>query len=179
MKIGLVFVLVGALTLMFQGVAASVLPAYLCPDLGFLLVIALGLCWRSTSGGLLLVALLGYLTDLLSGSLLGQHMLLRVAAFGASRVASRQLNLRGPRPQVVFVAVLTVANAAAVVVLTAFFAPGLGIGPLAPGDLLRHALVNALCAPIVIHLTQRLARRLDDAAAAQRLLPLEPPTRAA
>ena len=65
------------------------------------------------------------------------------------------------------------------VVLTAFFAPGVGIGPLAPGDLLRHALVNALFAPVVIHLTQRLARRLDAAAAAQRLLPLEPPNRAA
>jgi rod shape-determining protein MreD len=178
-KLGLAFVLLGALTLMLQGVAASVLPTRFCPDLGFLLVIAVGLCWRSTTGGLLLAALLGYLTDLLSGSLLGQHMLLRIAAFVAARFASRHLNLRGPRPQAVFVAALTVANALGLVVLTAFFAPAVGLGPVALGDLLPHALVNALFAPGVAMVTQRLVSRLGDDPGAQRLLPLEPRKRPA
>ena len=114
----------GAVALTLQGAVASFLPARFCPDLGFLLVVALGLCWRSAVGGVCVAGAIGYTTDLLSGSLLGQHALLRLAAYAVARFGNRHLNLRGALPQAVFVAVLTCANAFAMALLTSFFSPG-------------------------------------------------------
>jgi len=68
--------LIGIAAPVFQGVLNTFVPARFAPDLGFLVVIALGLHWRSTAGGLVLAATLGFAADLLSGSLLGQQALL-------------------------------------------------------------------------------------------------------
>lgn len=174
MKRVLALLVVGTLAAMLQGAAARFVPARFCPDLGFLIAIAIGLCWRSTTGGLVVAASLGYVADLLSGSLLGQHALLRVLAFGAARLPSRNLNLRGPLPQAIFVAALTAANALAVGALTAFFWPGAGFGVAALGDLPTHACVNAVAAPFVTHATEGLLGRLGDEEAGRRLLRLEP-----
>jgi len=165
---------VGTLAAMLQGAVAGFIPARFCPDLGFLIAVAIGLCWRSTAGGLVVAASLGFVADLLSGSLLGQHALLRVLAFGAARLPSRNLNLRGPLPQALFVAGLTAANAVAVGALTAFFSPGAGFGIAALGDLPAHACVNAVFAPFVTRATEALLGRLGDEEAGRRLLRLEP-----
>jgi rod shape-determining protein MreD len=165
---------VGTLAAMLQGAVAGFIPARFCPDLGFLIAVAIGLCWRSTAGGLVVAASLGFVADLLSGSLLGQHALLRVLAFGAARLPSRNLNLRGPLPQALFVAGLTAANAVAVGALTTFFSPGAGFGVAALGDLPAHACVNAVFAPFVTRATEVLLGRLGDEEAGRRLLRLEP-----
>ena len=110
-------------------------------------MIALGLCWRSPVGGVCVAAAIGFATDLLSGSLLGQHALLRLAAYAAARVGSRHLNLRGALPQVAFVAGLTAANALALALLTSFFSPGSGAGIVAVRELLPQALANAALRP--------------------------------
>jgi cell shape-determining protein MreD len=164
----------GAAALTIQGAVATWLPARWFPDLGFLLVMALGLCWRSAVGGVCISAALGFATDLLSGSLLGQHALLRLAVFGASRVCSRHLNLRGALPQVVFAAVLTGANAMGLALLTSFFSPGSAIGFAALRELLPQVAVNAACAPFAVLLTTRAVAWLGDEDAGQRLLPLAP-----
>jgi rod shape-determining protein MreD len=158
---------------MIQGGAGKLLPASLCPDLGLLLVVAIGLSWRSTAGGLLLASGLGFVTDLLSGSLLGQHALLRVFAYGAARIGARQLNLRGALPQAMFVACLTVANALVLLALTAFFAPGSAVW-VPPSELLTQAAVNALLAPPVAAGVAALIGRLGDEEGGRRLLRLEP-----
>jgi rod shape-determining protein MreD len=162
----------GAAALAVQGAVATFLPARLLPDLGFLLVIALGLCWRSAVGGVCVSAMIGFATDLLSGSLLGQHALLRMVVYTAARLGSRHLNLRGALPQAVFVAALTVANAVGLAVLTSFFSPGAGVGIGALRELLPQALVNALFAPLVAHATARAVARLGDEDSGQRLLPM-------
>jgi cell shape-determining protein MreD len=169
----LALVALGVLAPMLQGAAGTFVPARFCPDLALLLVVALGLCWRSTSGGLLLAAGLGYATDLLSGALLGQHALLRVLEFLAARLASHHLNLRGPLPQSVFVAGLAAANGLALGALTSFFAAGFGPGWISAGDVWPQALVDALCAPFAVRGVERLLARLGDEDA-RRLLPLEP-----
>jgi rod shape-determining protein MreD len=170
----LALLVVGTLAAMLQGAVAGFMPARFCPDLGFLIAVAIGLCWRSTAGGLVVAASLGFVADLLSGSLLGQHALLRVLAFGAARLPSRNINLRGPLPQALFVAGLTAANALAVGALTAFFSPGAGFGVAALGDLPVHAGVNAAFAPFVTRATEALLGRLGDEEAGRRLLRLEP-----
>jgi len=162
----------GVLAAMLQGAAASFIPARFLPDLGLLLVIALALSWRSTVGGLALAGALGYVADLFSGSLFGQHALLRVLSYSVARLASRHLSLRGPLPRAAFAALLTVANAGGTVALTAFFGGSGGWPPLS--SLLPHALVNALVAPLVVEVTERLLNLLGDEDAGRRLLRLEP-----
>ena len=168
--LGLLALGAGALTL--QGAVASFVSARFCPDLGFLFVVALGLVWRSIVGGICVAAAVGFATDLLSGALLGQHALLRLAAWATSRFGSRHLNLRGPLPQAAFVAGLTAANAVALALLTSFFSPGSGAGIVALRELLPQALANALFAPLVAFVTERAVVRLGDEEAGQRLLPL-------
>ena len=163
----------GALTPMLQGVAADVLSVRWCPDLGLLLVVAIALCWRNAAGGVALAAVLGYATDLLSGSLFGQHALLRVFAFGAARFGSRHLNLRGALPRAIFVALLTVANALLLGVTSNFFAAGTGAGLVPTGDLLPHALMNALFAPLAVYVTERVVALLGDDDSSRRLLLIE------
>lgn len=153
---------VGVLALMVQGVAAQVVPARLLPDLGLLFVIGIALSVRSAALGVLLAALLGYTTDLLSGSLLGQHALLRMFAYAAARFGSARLNLRGPLPQVVFVVILSVAHAVLLAALLAFFVPHLGSPLLSLRDLAPHALLNGLAAPLVTQAVGALAARLGD-----------------
>ncbi len=173
MKPALVVFALGALATLLQAVAATfVAPRYL-PDLGFLCVLALGLCWRSAAAGLVLAALLGYLTDLLSGALLGQHALVRLLVFSAARLASRHLNLRSALPLAVFTAAATLANAAAIGGLTAFFSMGVGFDRAMAADLAPHALANALFAVPVVHLTQWIGNRVGDVEGGRRILRLE------
>ena len=164
----------GLLTPMFQSVAVSYVSVPLWPDFSLLLVVALGLCWRSAAGGMLIAALLGFLSDLLSGSLLGQHALLRVAVFCMSRLGNRGLDLRGPLPQALFVAVLTVLNAAALGALTVFFASVTGVGFVVVRDLAPQALMNALFAPLVIAGVARIRSGLGDEEAGRRLITFAP-----
>jgi rod shape-determining protein MreD len=160
-KSWLTLVLLGGLALFAQGVAASWVPARYLPDLGLLLVVAAAIGLRSPTAGLLFAALLGYAMDCLSGSLLGQHMLLSVAAYGAARVAATRLNLRGPLPQAVFVSFLAAAHAAALGVLVAFVSP-LVAARIGVADALVHALCTGVAAPFVSEAVVRLLGRLGE-----------------
>jgi len=175
-KQGLVLLALGVVALMVQGVVTQVLPAYLVPDFGLLLVVAIALCLRGVASGVVLAALLGYATDLLSGSLLGQHALLRMAAYGVARFGSARLNLRGPLPQALFVALLSVAHAVGLWGLFAFFASETGSPLLTLRELLPHALVNTIAAPFVTQGIGALLDRLGDDEGTQRPMRLEPRT---
>jgi rod shape-determining protein MreD len=161
-RAALVLLGLGALAPMIQGAAAAYLPARFVPDLSLLLVFAIGLHWGSALGGLVLAALLGFVADLLSGSLLGQHALLRMLAFGGARVAAQSLNLRGALPQATFVTGLTLANAAALAGLTAFFTGGSEYPLLAWRDLLPQSVANAVAGVAVAAATGRLLRLVSE-----------------
>jgi cell shape-determining protein MreD len=164
--------LLGALAPMIQGVVGSFIPSRFCPDLSMLWVIGLGLYWHSAGGGAAISTCLGFVFDLLSGALFGQHALLRLLAFGVARVCSRQLNLRGTIPLMTFVVVFSVANAIGSSLLTAFFASGHGVDVTTLKHLIPHAIVNALFAVPVIRLVGGLSTWLDDSA--RQLLILQP-----
>jgi len=166
-----------ALAPMIQGVVGRFVPLYLCPDLGLLLVVGLGLCWRSTAGGVAVSGALGLIADLLSGSLLGQHTLLRLLAFGAARSCSRQLNLRGAQPLAIFVVGLTLVVGVGSAVLTSFFMAGPGLEREMLRELVPHALINGVFAPLGVSIVERISSWLGATDAAQQLLPLHPRSR--
>lgn len=163
-----------ALLAMVQGVAAAYLPLGWCPDLGLLLVVGMGLCWRSTAGGVLVALLGGYAADLLSGTLLGQHALVRVVAYALARLFSAQIDLRSALPQMIWVALLAVTVAALLASTTTFFVPGAGFALPPLRALAVHALATGLAAPLVTGLTARLVTLLGSEEEARRQLHFEP-----
>ena len=177
MRRALALVALGLLAVFVQGALATHLRPPWSPDLGLLVVVAFGLHWRGFAGGLCASAALGYVSDVLSGSLFGQHALLRLLAFAGARLASRQLNLRGPLPLAIFAAALTAVYALALLALTSFFtgAADWGLGGVV--DTLRHALINALGAPVVAAAVERVATWTGEDEAARRPLRLEPRSR--
>ena len=179
MKRTLALLLIGIAAPMVQGAMNTFVPARFTPDLGFLIVIGLGLHWRSAAGGLAMSAALGFVADLLSGSLLGEHALLRLLAFGVARSASRRLNLRGSLPQAIFVLFFTAVNVLGIGVLNTFFTSGGGFDMVTLRDLLPHASINALFAPLVSRVVEVVATSLGDDEGGRRMLHLEPRSRPA
>jgi cell shape-determining protein MreD len=166
-----IFLILGALAPMFQSVIGTFMPLQYFPDFGLLLVAGLGLYWRSSHGGFALAAAIGFITDVLSGSLLGQHILLRMFAFGVARVASQQFNLRGPLSQVVLLVVVTVGNALGTAALTTFFMASHGWDSGSLAGLTPHALVNGIAAPLAMAVVARIAVGFGDVEPGQSLLP--------
>jgi rod shape-determining protein MreD len=159
--------------LILQAAASRVVAPAWCPDLGLLLVVGFGLVLRSAGAGILFASVVGYLSDLLSGALLGQHVLLRMAAFAAARVGSRRLNLRGAVPLAIFSAALSAGHGLGLWALAAFFAPGDPPALPPPADFASQALVNGLLAPLFAAGAARLCQALGDEEGT-RLLRLEP-----
>jgi rod shape-determining protein MreD len=162
LKRGLVLFVLGIVALMFQGAVASVVPARFVPDVGLLLVFGVALAVRNPVAGVGLAAGIGYATDLLSGGLLGQHVLLRMAAYGAARVGGARLNLRGALPRAVFVFFLTLGQALCLWLLVAFFVPDASGGLVGPSAVLSQALINAVLAPFTTELVSLLSGWLSE-----------------
>ena len=116
--------------LIVQSVAALLLPAPLVPDLVLLVAVACALTVPSAAG-MLVVALAGFGADLLSGSLLGHHALLRLGAFAFTWAISAQFHLKRALPLMVLVFCLAAADALLQMGLTRLFA---GIWLVAPED---------------------------------------------
>lgn len=152
----------GVAALVLQGALATLLPPPWCPDLVLLVLIGIGLRWQGFAGGLLLAALLGYATDLLSGSLLGQHALLDLFAFSGTVIAARQLNLRGTWPLAFFALVVTFLYGLVMLAITGFFVGGVELRLGWLGAQIIHAAVSGSCAPALSALVGRAASWADD-----------------
>jgi len=159
----------GLLALIGQGALARAIPPPFCPDLGFLVVVGIGSCWRGRTSGLVLSAALGYTADLYSGALLGQTAVLRIVAISSASLASRQLNLRGGLPLMLFTAALTLACGLLSQGLSSAFVGASSLGFVGLGALLVHAAVNALTAPSVIGLVRRVSVWAGDEAGGRPL----------
>jgi rod shape-determining protein MreD len=154
----MLIVLLGALLLVVQGALVRFVPAAACPDVALLLVLALAIAVGGTSG-LLGAALLGLAGDLLSGSLLGQHLLLRVLAFGAVYRASGSLDLSRNVVLIPLAAVLTLAHALALGVSAAWAGAPHRMAWEQLSDVGLQMAVNAACAPLVHRLIVALSPR--------------------
>jgi rod shape-determining protein MreD len=132
---------------MLQGALAPFLPPAFRPDLALLVVFALSLAWRNTATGLVLAAICGFVVDLFSGALLGQHALLSVLAFVTTRALSVHVSMIGALPQMTCAAALTVVHAIGIVGLTAFFTPGANFSLPRFWVVVPRVAVNAIAAP--------------------------------
>jgi rod shape-determining protein MreD len=175
LKRGLLLLSLGVLAPMLQGALVAHLPRALCPDLSLLIVMALAISWRSTAGGLLVAGIVGFVADLLSSSLLGQHALLHLATFGAAHYASMHVNLKGGLSQMLFAAAWTALYGIGLGALTAFFSPGVPFAWIDAGALLLRALINGAGAPLVAVVVDVVLNRLgEDDSGGRRVLHLEP-----
>ena len=160
MRRALGLLVLGLLCLPVQGALAMALPAPWCPDLGLVVVVGIGL-WLEGASGLGAAAALGYVADLLSGSLLGQHALLRTLVYGATRAAHGKLNLGGWLSRALLVGLLSLVNGIVLAGLVALFGGRIALTAGFLGELLLHAAVNAALAPLVLGGLDALARRLS------------------
>lgn len=163
-----VFVL-GLLALGIQGGLAMVFPRALCPDLGLLVVLAIGLHWLEVTPGMFVSTALGFAADLLSSAIFGAHALLRLLSFVLTSLARSQMDLRGGATFAMFAAGLTVLNALGLMLLVRFFSPVGGEGSgysmwAVVSGVFPHALVNACFAPIVSALVLWVCDRVEGEA---------------
>jgi rod shape-determining protein MreD len=163
----------GLVALVLQGVLTVHVPVAWVPNLSLLVAVALGLHLEA-SGGLVVAGSLGYAADLFSGSLLGQHALLRALACVGTRLANQGLDLRRFLPLAVFAGLLTLGEAAAVGGLTTLFA-GRAVFDRALAVVLGQQLVvNALAAPLVCAAAGRVVRWTLPEESLRRSVRLEP-----
>jgi rod shape-determining protein MreD len=151
----------------------------LCPDFALLVVIAIALQWQRAAGGLLLAFALGYAADLVSGSLMGQHALLRLLVFAGVRATSRQLNFSGGLPLAAFAGAVILMYGVVLLAVTGFFAGSAELRLSWLGDQLLHAVMGALFAPITTACVGRVSIWLTEDEGARRTLELTPRGRAA
>jgi rod shape-determining protein MreD len=167
-KRALALVALGLAGLWLQSALAVHWPPHWIPDLS-LLVPAAAALWLGPVEGLLVAAGLGFATDTLSGSLAGQHALLRVLEFAAIRPVAAQLDLRRARPLVVFAFALSLGDAAGMAALTRLFLGPLGLSAGDLGALAARAAVTALAGPFVILAARRLVERLGESDARREM----------
>lgn len=159
MKSALGLLVFGVLALWVRGVFAGVLPSGVGPEVGLLVAVGLGLHLPGTLG-LVLAALFGVFTDVLTGALLGHHPILFLLAFAVTRVAGAQLDLRRGLPVLVLVAALSVAHALLTFALSRLF----GAPAPFPGfeRLIGQGVLDALCSVLVLPLMAGLVRSLSE-----------------
>lgn len=159
----------GVLALVVQGALATLIRPPWCPDLALLVVLSIGFRWRGLSTGLCLAALLGFAADLLSGSLMGQHALIRLFAFLAAFFAGRQLNLNGWLPVVTFGAGISLVYGLALFAVSTFFTGGTELSWRWLLDLAAHSVVNGLIAPTMLSIVTRISIWGGDEGSARTL----------
>lgn len=162
MKAMLAAIAMGLAALVLQGAIARVLPPPWCPDLAWLVVVALGLRWPHLLSGLFVSVILGYSMDLVSGSLMGQHALMRLLTFLAASIAARQLDLSGALAVAIFVFGMTLLYGLATVGILSFFVGSEGFGWQMAGDAFGHAMVNVVAAGPVLAWVERVLILLSD-----------------
>lgn len=155
----------GLIALGIQGGLSLVIPRELCPDLGLLVVIALGLHWQEATSGLIVASVLGFTADLLSSSIFGGHALMRLLVFSATAISRQKIDLRSGAALGLFAGVMTIFYALGLLLLMRFFgADSEWLSRSEIGGLFLHVLVNAVCAPAIAALMIRVCEWADGEA---------------
>ena len=159
---------VGLLALILQGALARIITPPWCPDLALLVVIALGLRWPRFLSGVFLAMILGYAMDLVSGSLMGQHALLRLLTYLAAALAGRQLDLTGGLPVSILVFGTTFVYGIVIVSLLSFFVGSEGLSLTVLIDAFCHSIANVVAAGPMLSVVERVQARFSDDEAGRR-----------
>lgn len=161
MKTVLAFFAMACGLLIFQGAFSTVIPPRFCPDFALLFIVSLALRFSSMQG-LLFAALIGYLVDTLSGTLLGEHSILYTTIFLLMRVLNRQTDLSGVVRQSLVVGLLTLLQALGLIWMAYFFREQSLLPVALKGGLWTQALVNAVVAPFFLGWFMHFARDRDS-----------------
>lgn len=162
MKSTLAVLAVGFAAIVIQGGLARALPPPWCPDLAWLVVVGIGLRWPGFISGFVLATCLGFAMDAVSGSLLGQHALLRIVSYLAAAIAGRQLDLSGGIPIALLSFSLSLAYAFGVVATRSVFLGPESIGLEVVAVAVAQAFVTMLCANPVVGIVERIVNRFAD-----------------
>ena len=168
MKSTLAVLALGLAALMLQGGLARALPPPWSPDLAWLVVVGIGLRWPGFLSGFVLSAMLGFAMDAVSGSLLGQHALLRLVTYLAAAIAARQLDLSGGIPTALLTFSLSLAYGFGVVATRSLFLGPAPIGIEVLALAVAQAIVNMVCAGAIVGLVERIVNRFADEEIARR-----------
>jgi rod shape-determining protein MreD len=139
---------VGIAALVVQGALAALLPPALVPDLG-LLVTVIAAVEAPAILALALAALLGYGTDYLSGTLLGEAALLRVLTFATTRFVSAQFHLERPLPLAGLCVAVAFVEPLGTAALSSLFAGASPFGWEALPTIACRAAIAGALAPVV------------------------------
>ena len=153
---------VGLAALVIQGGLARALPPPWCPDLAWLVVVGLGLRWPGFVSGFVLAAILGFAMDAVSGSLVGQHALLRVVSYLAAAIAGRQLDLSSGISVSLLTFALSLAYGFGVVATRSVFLGPESIGLEVVAIAVAQGFVNMLCASPIVGIVERIVNRFAD-----------------
>jgi cell shape-determining protein MreD len=157
MRPAIAVLFLGLFLIVLQGSLAHVLPPLLLPDLGLLVVLAAAI-FLGPAEGLLLAALLGLMSDVLSASLLGEFACVRILELVLTRAVAGKLDLRRGLPFTVYTLAILPLDAALVLGLTRLYLGPLPLDPAALVPALERALPTlAVAAPV-----SRSIRRLID-----------------
>jgi len=152
---------VALLLLVLENGLAVFIPRYWLPDIGMIFVAGLGLRARFVPG-LWLSCAFGFVSDCLTGSFRGEHMLIYLVLFAIAYIGNRQVNFSG------------VVRFAAVVCALTFLE---GLGFIFFGYVFRETgllpisfhygwwvrlFVNVACAPWILDTFMRMLRRGDS-----------------
>lgn len=161
MKSALALVVIGVLAMLVEGGLVLAVPAALLPNVALVGAVAAALV---LGGGqaLLVLAALGFASDLLSGAPLGLGVLVLLVPFVLAQIANRSLELRHGASEAALLALLTpvVAGATATVLrlggvsVDTSFAVWAGVA--------LQAGVNALVAPSACRLAEAVASATGD-----------------
>jgi rod shape-determining protein MreD len=126
------------------------------PSLVLPLVVFLGVHEPSMARGALLSFAIGYTTDLFASAPIGLFTFTSMTVWWLARVAGVRLSAQTLPTQVFLGFVFSIFEAAIILMLLAIF----GLDPQRPVELVRtwfpHAVVTALCSPLVFRLAHRL-----------------------
>jgi rod shape-determining protein MreD len=152
---------VGIAALVVQGALAALLPPPLVPDLG-LLVTVIAAVEAPALLALALAAGLGYGTDYLSGTLLGEAALLRILAFAATRFVSAQFHLERPLPLAGLCLAIALLEPLGTAALSSLFAGASPFGWEALPTLATRAFLAAALAPFAHALVSTAVASLSE-----------------
>jgi rod shape-determining protein MreD len=164
-----ILVTAGLVAVLCQATLFAYLPwGWPKPDFVLIIVLYIGFFLSPTEGGVISF-LLGYLTDLFAGHLMGLFTFTRVSAWFLSKLGSGVLHLRSVPAQTLFVSFYTVVDALILVGTLRFFGgPNYPLPELGTRVWIQAAL-NGVSAPFVITLLQRVERRFSPNMERKRL----------
>ena len=159
---------VSALAVVVQAMLAGALSPTWVPDLSLLAAMAAALV-LGPAEGLVAACLIGLGTDMLSGSLMGQHGFVRVVEFVVVRVFAGQLDLARAFPQVIMALALSALDGVLMAGLSSVFSATFPLAWSEVTVLAPRAFVTACGAPLVGGAAVRVAEGWGDGEGRQEI----------